>query len=174
MRIEDAPPAGWYPDPEGGSRLRWWDGTDWSGRYRPRPPSSSYSPAPVPVPGAGGARHAYDELAAQVPPSMRQPDAEQIVEQVRQAARAEAERAAEVFGAQARSAAGQITPLITEYTSKFIRWFRFLAVVAIILVVGWVVFQVIVQASIFEWIGDRIDSITDNGGGSAGPLRGMS
>ena len=32
-----APPAGWYPDPTGGLRLRWWDGTDWTDRYRARP-----------------------------------------------------------------------------------------------------------------------------------------
>ncbi|NNE11366.1 MAG: DUF2510 domain-containing protein, partial [Ilumatobacter sp.] len=40
MRLEDAPPAGWYPDPEGGSRLRWWEGTDWSDRWR-APPTAS-------------------------------------------------------------------------------------------------------------------------------------
>ena len=45
MRVADAPPPGWYPDPEGGSRLRWWDGTDWSDRYRPRPPE---------IPGGAG------------------------------------------------------------------------------------------------------------------------
>ena len=23
-------PAGWYPDPDGGSRRRWWDGREWT------------------------------------------------------------------------------------------------------------------------------------------------
>jgi Protein of unknown function (DUF2510) len=25
------PPEGWYPDPSGEARLRWWSGTDWTG-----------------------------------------------------------------------------------------------------------------------------------------------
>jgi hypothetical protein len=32
------PPAGWYPDPEGSFRQRWWSGTDWTNdfaQYRP-------------------------------------------------------------------------------------------------------------------------------------------
>lgn len=31
--------AGWYPDPEGDtSRLRYWDGTQWTDNYTPSPP----------------------------------------------------------------------------------------------------------------------------------------
>lgn len=37
MRPKDAPPPGWYPDPLGGSRLRWWEGRDWADRFRPPP-----------------------------------------------------------------------------------------------------------------------------------------
>jgi hypothetical protein len=37
MKLADAPPPGWYPDPEGTSRLRWWEGTDWTDLYRARP-----------------------------------------------------------------------------------------------------------------------------------------
>jgi Protein of unknown function (DUF2510) len=29
-----APPAGWYPDPEGGQGERFWDGTAWTDQRR--------------------------------------------------------------------------------------------------------------------------------------------
>jgi len=35
------PPPGWYPDPAGGDRQRWWDGRSWCDDTRPaerRPP----------------------------------------------------------------------------------------------------------------------------------------
>lgn len=31
------PVQGWYADPEGSDRLRWWDGTQWSDQFRPAP-----------------------------------------------------------------------------------------------------------------------------------------
>lgn len=31
------PVQGWYADPEGSDRLRWWDGTQWSDQLRPAP-----------------------------------------------------------------------------------------------------------------------------------------
>jgi hypothetical protein len=34
-----APPAGWYADPAGGSRHRYWDGQRWTERTAPPPPS---------------------------------------------------------------------------------------------------------------------------------------
>ena len=30
-------PAGWHPDPDGGSRLRYWDGSRWTEQYAERP-----------------------------------------------------------------------------------------------------------------------------------------
>lgn len=36
------PPAGWYPDPEGGSRPRWWTGTSWAMTAAPRPRRSRW------------------------------------------------------------------------------------------------------------------------------------
>ncbi len=34
---EQQPPASWYPDPEGGTGLRYWDGTQWTGHRAPGP-----------------------------------------------------------------------------------------------------------------------------------------
>ena len=78
------------------------------------------------------------------------------------AARQEAERAAATFGREARSAAGSIGPLISEYTNRFMRWVRSLSTIAVILLIAWLAFQLFAQASLFEWIGDRIDNLTDN------------
>jgi len=163
MRVEDAPSAGWYPDPEGGSRLRWWEGTDWADRFR-APPTPSESERREQT-------YAYTQAHENDPPyqqqeqrygAMTRRDSEAIVNQVRMAAREEAERAAQSFGYQARAATNSITPLITQYTNKVIKWFRILSIVAIILVIGWIAFQIFAQVSMFEWIGDRIDNLTDN------------
>lgn len=165
MRIEDAPPAGWYPDPEGTSRLRWWEGTDWSDRYRARPPKVYVEvPGEQPV-GEGSHRWVPDD------PGLGNTgvDTQAVVDQVRIAARQEAERAAQMFGQQARAVTSGLTPLISEYTSKFIRWFRILSVIAIILVIAWIAFQTIAQVTFFEWIGDRIDNLTDQNSLGFGP-----
>jgi hypothetical protein len=165
MKVEDAPPAGWYPDPEGYTRLRWWQGTDWADRYRAPPTPSEFDlegqtfgyVEDHPAARVG----AYDQRPAG---GMSRQDSEAMVNQVRMAAREEAERAATMFGAQARAATRNIQPLITQYTNKVIKWIRFLSVIAIILVVGWIAFQIFAQVSMFEWIGDRIDNLTDNSG----------
>ena len=166
MRVEDAPPPGWYPDPEGHSRLRWWEGTDWSDRYR-APPTPSESDLRGQTYGyLEQQQHeaaALDQYGSR-PGSMSRQDSEAMISQVRMAAREEAERAAEMFGAQARAATRNITPLITQYTNKIIKWIRILSVIAIILVIGWIAFQIFAQVSMFEWIGDRIDNLTDDSG----------
>jgi hypothetical protein len=169
MKVQDAPPAGWYPDPAGYSRLRWWEGTDWSDRYRAPP-----TPGVVEIRAAYDAQYAADHADPDDPhnrtQSYAQPvygtrqDTDAIVQQVRMAAREEAERAATLFGQQARSATRNIVPLITQYTSKFVRWVRILSTIAMILVIAWIAFQVFAQVSLFEWIGDRIDNLTDNTG----------
>lgn len=51
----DAPPAGWYPDPDPASTggERWWDGVGWSFHVRPGPPSGP-QPGPDRPPGSEG------------------------------------------------------------------------------------------------------------------------
>jgi hypothetical protein len=160
MRVEDAPPAGWYPDPEGGQRLRWWEGTDWSDRYRAPPTAGVIA---IQEAAAAERRADYQEAGGYVPAVGRnRQETEEIISQVRQAARAEAERAAQMFRSEVRGATSSITPLITQYTSKITRWIRILSVIAIVLLIGWIAFQIFAQVSLFEWIGDRIDNLTDN------------
>ncbi|HSJ90533.1 MAG TPA: DUF2510 domain-containing protein [Ilumatobacter sp.] len=162
MRIQDAPPPGWYPDPEGTSRLRYWEGTDWSDRFRARPTDGQLSIMTQVAEAAAhreGAHRWVPDDHGLGNPSV---DTQAVVDQVRLAARAEAERAAQMFGHQARSMTRDLQPLITEYTSKITRWFRIASVFAIVLLLAWVLWQFFVQVSLFEWIGDRIDNLTDD------------
>jgi hypothetical protein len=168
MRRADAPPAGWYPDPESRTALRWWDGLDWTDARR-APPSEaeliSYE-----------TRAAFEEAHRYVPPeasSLAQTagragrqDPQQVIEEVRRAARSEVDRAADLFARQARTMQEGITPLISQYTNRIVKWIRILAVLAIILLIAYVVFQIVAQASFFEWLGDRIDNLTDDEGGA--------
>ena len=171
MKISDAPPAGWYPDPEGGARLRWWEGTDWSDRYRARPTEMRAVPMGQATPGGSSGQPAS---WSQMPPmnaSQMGQYAQQLagqggnaelVEQVRRAAREEAQRASQLFGQQARAATRNFVPLITEYTTKVTRVLRVLAILATILLIGWLMFQLFAQQSLFDWFGDRIDNLTDD------------
>lgn len=168
MRLEDAPPPGWYPDPEGTSRLRYWEGTDWTDRFRARPPDSRFTYVP-PEGSVTEGSHRWVPDA----PGLNNPgvDTQAVVDQVRMAARAEAERAAQMFSQRARAAGREIEPLISQYTSKITRWFRIASVLAILLLVAWVLWQVFVQVSLFDWIGDRIDNLTDDSSGA--PVTGL-
>ena len=160
MRRIDAPQAGWYPDPLSRTQLLWWDGLDWT-RVRRAPPSDSELEAskvaierPPPL-----------EVGTSVPQSgMSRADSQRIIAEVRDVARDEVDRAAEMFGQRASAAAREITPLITGYTNRLLNWVRIGIVVATILLVGWFVFQVIAEATFLDWLGDRIDNITDQNG----------
>jgi hypothetical protein len=166
MKLADAPRAGWYPDPEGGSRLRWWDGTDWSDRYRARPTENELagrvngSLTATPTSPAGPRTRASTVEIAEQAAAVRH-DAEAIIAEVRKVARGEVERAADVFAARARAARQDIQPLITEYTTKFTRLLKIASVILAIAVVGWFVFQFVIQESFYDWLGERIDNLTD-------------
>ena len=164
VKVSDAPREGWYPDPEGGLGLRWWDGTDWSDRFRPRP-DAVQSQAGAATAGHSGGDEAADiwsQAGAYAGQASQSTAA--VVEQVRMAARQEAHLAAEEFERRARALTGEIPPLISQYTNKFMRLVRTALVIGFVLLLAWFAYQLFVQKSIFDWIGDRIDNLTDEEG----------
>jgi hypothetical protein len=162
VRRSDAPPPGWYPDPEGGARLRWWEGTDWTDDYRAPPSSAAQAIAARRAAQTPRARSVPEvPTAAAGTTRISREDAEDIISQVRHAARSEVDRAADIFSQRARAATREIQPLVTEYTNRFFGWLRIIAVLVVVVVIAWFVFQAIAQQSLFEWIGDRIDNLTD-------------
>jgi Protein of unknown function (DUF2510) len=164
VRKVDAPPAGWYPDPEQRTRLRWWDGLDWTDIRRAVPSDAELLIAET--------QHEFEQAHRLAVPSpaasgMSRADVQEIIAEVRDVARSEVNRAADLFSQRASAAAREITPLITQYSNRVVRWVKVAAVIATILLIGWFLFQVVAQASLFEWIGDRIDNLTDQNSASA-------
>jgi hypothetical protein len=175
VRRIDAPRSGWFPDPESRTALRWWDGLDWTDARR-APPSDAELRS-FESQAEFEAAHRYtppvqDTIAAASAVASRagRADSQQVIEDVRRAARGEVDRAAEIFARQARSMQSNVGPLISEYTNRLVKWIRIAVVVAIVLLVAYFVFQVVAQASLFEWIGDRIDNVTDQQNGAAAPM----
>jgi ribonuclease HI len=168
MRRTDAPPAGWYPDPENLTELRWWDGLDWTEARRATPSDAELR-------AYGQALETDRRLratATQAAADAQQPiqgwssrhDTTAVVEEARRAARSEVDRTADRWAYQARQMRADIEPLISKYTSRLVRWIKIAVIVAIVLLVAYFVFQVVAQANLFEWIGERIDNITDQNG----------
>jgi hypothetical protein len=170
MRLVDAPREGWYPDPDGRERLRWWDGLDWTD-IRRAPPSdaeltraeANVVHAPSSAPGQQLSQQQYGGYSRQ--------ETQEIIAEVRNVARQELDRAANEFSARATTAVRSFTPLITDYTSKLLRWVKIALVLATVLFIAWLLFQAIASQSFFEWIGDRIDNITEQNGLATAILR---
>lgn len=166
MRKAEAPRAGWFPDPENRSRLRWWDGDDWSDIRRAPPIDAELLRHEVAHPGETMGNVAPDQFIQGQ--ALSRQDTQQIITEVRNAARVEVDRAAEIFSQRAQNAARSITPLITNYTGTVMRWIRIAVITSIALLVAYFVFQVVAQASFFEWLGDRIDNLTNDDEGGLG------
>lgn len=163
MRRIDAPAPGWYPDPESRTNLRWWDGLDWTDAHRAPPSQAELISFEQKAEFEAAHRYVAPTAAAaasSIANAGRQ-DSQQVIEDVRRATRSEVDRAAQLFARQAKSMQQEIAPLISEYTNRFLRWIRLAVIVAVVLLVAYFVFQVVAQASLFEWIGDRIDNLTD-------------
>lgn len=167
MRREDAPRAGWYPDPEARDRLRYWDGLDWTDARR-APPSQAELLSYEATQAVEAAARAVvpDWEATQAAVGNARSDTSDVIEEVRRATRSEIDRAADQFTRRAQAMRRDIEPLISDYTNRIVRWIRWAAIIAVILLVAYFVFQVVAQASLFEWIGDRIDNLTDENSGA--------
>ncbi|WP_420451839.1 DUF2510 domain-containing protein [Ilumatobacter sp.] len=167
MRKLDAPTAGWYPDPEHRQRLRWWDGLDWTD-IRRAPPSEAELIAAEEnrafFEGNDLVATARDQAGMAGGPGMGRREVQSVIAEVREVARDEMNRAAQEFSNRATTAMRSATPLISDYASQLTRWAKRAAIIAIVLLVAYFVFQVIAQASVLEWIGDRIDELNDQQG----------
>ena len=152
MRIIDAPREGWYPDPDGRQRLRWWDGLDWTDIRRAPPSSAELTRAEALVPREPIAadQRAYTDR----PQGYSRQETQEIIAEVRTVARQELDRAAEQFSQRATTALG----------------------IATVLFIAWLLFQAIATQSFIAWLGDRIDSLTEDAGSTqlrmgSGPFR---
>ncbi|MGA9275498.1 DUF2510 domain-containing protein [Ilumatobacter sp.] len=161
MRYADAPAAGWYPDPEHRSRLRWWDGFDWTDIRRAPPSGAELIAAEENRQFFENARAANPMPMQTTPAGYDRQNSEQIISEVRAVAREELDRAAEQFSQRATNAVRSVTPLISGYTSQIAKWIRRAIIIALVLLVAYFVFQVVMQASFFDWLGDRIDNVTN-------------
>ncbi len=168
MRRADAPRPGWYPDPTGDHRLRWWDGTDWTDHRRIRPPrerdgGDGSSPAADDDTGSTGSttteRGARAAAAAKRGATQSDQTAAMLAE-ARKVARDEVDKAVRDVKRQVDHARWKYEPMVREYLGRARRWLRTLVIAAVIVVVLWVVLQTIAQVSLLDWLGERVDAVT--------------
>ncbi len=179
MRAADAPAPGWYPDPRGGTRLRWWDGRDWSDHWRPPPPTrflddgiealteARAASADAGERGGSTRRSRSGQAAAQQGnATLSRRDRDELIAEVRRSARQEVERATATLTDTAREATTSIEATIRrladEYLPTIATWVK--RGVKIVVVLGLILFLLqavgsIAQVRLLDWIGDRIDGL---------------
>lgn len=91
---------------------------------------------------------------------MSRQEVAEVMAEARRAAREETDRAIDKLSDRARDATRQLEPLIGQYGDRAMKWIRNLFIVIVALVVLWMVLQTVGQASLFEWIGDRVDNLS--------------
>ena len=157
-------PAGWYPDPDGGTRLRWWDGEDWSDHFRTRTlhtmpdaidPKAAMQAAQQAA-GAAIASRDIDRIVGAVQSSTRT-EVDRAMGELQQAARGEVVRGV----GEGRRQGGNVQPLISETVSDITRYVRWAFIIGVLLVIAYFVFQVIAGIGIAELVGDIADRIID-------------
>lgn len=169
MRRADAPRPGWYPDPTGDHRLRWWDGTDWTDHRRIRPPrdgdgGDGSSPAATDSDTSSTGSTATDRGARAAAAARRgatQSDqTAAMLAEARKVARDEVDKAVRDVTRKVERARWKYEPLVREYLGRARRWLRTLTIAAVIVAVLWVVLQTVAQVSLLDWLGDRVDAVT--------------
>jgi Protein of unknown function (DUF2510) len=164
VKVSEAPPSGWYPDPHGGVRLRYWDGTDWTEEFRARPTTAAAAGIAASVASGDLVTYGAELSRAGVPQFVgRRADADAIVSQVRQATREEIDRANLLAQQRIRDIRREVTPIISGYSNKIFNLLRLIAILILIGVIAWLAFQAIASQSFFDWLGDRIDGLTESG-----------
>lgn len=181
MKLADAPPPGWYPDPTGPQRLRWWDGTDWTDHRRIAPRVGMIAMAEEAAAAArAGAAGAGSGLGAAAGSGARATNGgstgggltrnqtAQVVDEVRRATRSELDRATRSLTGQANDVREQLEPLVREYGTKVVRWARIAIVVAVVLFVAYLLLSAAVQAGVTSGLTEVFENLFDGSTESSG------